>query len=303
MKQLFWSLAVALLFIGCKTTSQTPGNAKNTIPEIENSLLWEIKGKGIDKPSYLFGTIHMINKEDFELTPATKEAFAKAERVAFEIDLEDMMDVSAMMPLMMKAFMANDTTLRDLLTEEQYTKVDKHFQKLGIPLMFLERLKPMFLSMMTSEDFANGQSSGKMVSYEMELMELAKQQNKEIEGLETAEFQMSMFDSIPYKVQAEMLMNALESGGETASSDFSAMVKMYKAQDIRGMQKMMEDDGTLGQYEELLLVSRNVNWIPVMNEMMKQNSMFFAVGAGHLGGVKGVVNLLRQAGFEVKPIM
>ncbi|MCI5083515.1 MAG: TraB/GumN family protein, partial [Saprospiraceae bacterium] len=114
---------------------------------------------------------------------------------------------------------------------------------------------------------------------------------------------MSMFDSIPYKVQAEMLMNALESGGETASSDFSAMVKMYKAQDIRGMQKMMEDDGTLGQYEELLLVSRNVNWIPVMNEMMKQNSMFFAVGAGHLGGVKGVVNLLRQAGFEVKPIM
>ncbi|MCI5081961.1 MAG: TraB/GumN family protein, partial [Saprospiraceae bacterium] len=221
MKQLFWSLAVALLFIGCKTTSQTPGNAKNTIPEIENSLLWEIKGKGIDKPSYLFGTIHMINKEDFELTPATKEAFAKAERVAFEIDLEDMMDVSAMMPLMMKAFMANDTTLRDLLTEEQYTKVDKHFQKLGIPLMFLERLKPMFLSMMTSEDFANGQSSGKMVSYEMELMELAKQQNKEIEGLETAEFQMSMFDSIPYKVQAEMLMNALESGGETASSDFS----------------------------------------------------------------------------------
>ncbi len=303
MKQLFWSLAVALLFIGCKTTSQTPGNAKNTVPEIENSLLWEIKGKGIEKPSYLFGTIHMINKEDFELTPATKEAFAKAERVAFEIDLEDMMDVSAMMPLMMKAFMANDTTLRDLLTEEQYTKVDKHFQKLGIPLMFLERLKPMFLSMMTSEDFANGQSSGKMVSYEMELMELAKQQNKEIEGLETAEFQMSMFDSIPYKVQAEMLMNALESGGETASSDFSAMVKMYKAQDIRGMQKMMEDDGTLGQYEELLLVSRNVNWIPVMNEMMKQNSMFFAVGAGHLGGVKGVVNLLRQAGFEVKPIM
>jgi uncharacterized protein YbaP (TraB family) len=244
----------------------------------------------------------MIGKEDFELTTPTQKAFDDSERVAFEIDLEEMMDVSAMMPLMMKAFMANDTTLSDLLTEEQYAKVDKHFQKLGIPLMFLERLKPMFLSMMASEDMTSGQSTGDIVSYEMELMERANSQSKEIDGLETAEFQMSMFDSIPYKVQAQMLMDALEGTGDANSADFDLMVDLYKKQDIAAMQQLMEGDGTLGQYEDLLLVQRNKNWIPIMADMMTKNSVFFAVGAGHLGGQMGVVNLLRQAGYTVKPI-
>lgn len=301
MKQLFWIFLVCLLFMGCKSTSQTTGK-KETTPEIENSLLWEIEGEGLDKTSYLFGTIHMIGKEDFVLTAPTQKAFDDSERVAFEIDLEEMMDVSAMMPLMMKAFMANDTTLSDLLTEEQYTKVDKHFQKLGIPLMFLERLKPMFLSMMASEDLTTGQATGDIVSYEMKLMERANSQSKEIDGLETAEFQMSMFDSIPYKVQAHMLMDALEGTGDGNSADFDLMVDLYKKQDIAAMQQLMEGDGTLGQYEDLLLVQRNKNWIPIMADMMTKNSVFFAVGAGHLGGQMGVVNLLRQAGYTVKPI-
>ncbi|MCH2081594.1 MAG: TraB/GumN family protein [Saprospiraceae bacterium] len=301
MKQLFWIFLVGSLLMGFRSTSQTIGK-KETTPEIENSLLWEIEGKGLDKTSYLFGTIHMIGKEDFVLTAPTQKAFDDSERVAFEIDLEEMMDVSAMMPLMMKAFMANDTTLSDLLTEEQYTKVDKHFQKLGIPLMFLERLKPMFLSMMASEDLTTGQATGDIVSYEMKLMERANSQSKEIDGLETAEFQMSMFDSIPYKIQAQMLMDALEGTGDGNSADFDLMVDLYKKQDIAAMQQLMEGDGTLAQYEDLLLVQRNKNWIPIMADMMAKNSIFFAVGAGHLGGQMGVVNLLRQAGYIVKPI-
>lgn len=302
MKQLFWMFAVALIFMGCKTTVPTTSTAQNAAPKIENSLLWEIKGQNLEKPSYLFGTIHIIGKEDFELTEPTVKAFNESERVAFEIDLEEMMDVSAMMPLMMKAFMKNDTTLQDLLSDKDYEKVNNHFQKLGIPLVFLERLKPMFLSMMASEDISNGQMNDNIVSYEMELMKKANEQNKEIEGLETAEFQMSMFDSIPYKIQADMLVKAIESGGAGSETDFKEMVDLYKKQDIAAMQKLMQDDASIGQYEELLLVNRNKNWIPVMGEMMQKYSMFFAVGAGHLGGQQGVVNLLRQAGYSVKPL-
>lgn len=91
-----------------------------------------------------------------------------------------------------------------------------------------------------------------------------------------------------------MLVDAINSEDTSGNDEFARMVEMYKNQDIQGMQSMMSDseDG-LGKYEDLLLVGRNRNWIPVMEGMMRENITFFAVGAGHLGGKQGVVNLLR----------
>lgn len=165
----------------------------------------------------------------------------------------------------------------------------------------------MFLSMMASEDAMNMQGSaqsGEIVSYEMELMKMAQEQEKPIDGLETAEFQMSLFDSIPYDVQAQMLMATIKSGdsGEE-DNQLEQMVEMYKNQDIQGMQRMVKGDkGGISEYEELLLLRRNRNWIPVMEEMMAKNATFFAVGAGHLGGEEGVIALLRKAGYTVSPV-
>ncbi|MDX1943197.1 MAG: TraB/GumN family protein [Saprospiraceae bacterium] len=264
----------------------------------ENSLLWEISGKDLKQPSYLFGTIHMINKKDFILTDATKTSLNKAQQVAFEINMEEMSDFSVLMPLMMKAFMADGKTLRDLVSEEDYKLVKAHFDEMGMPLMMLERIKPMFLSAMGAGDM---QANGEMVSYEIELMKLAKNQDKPIAGLETAEFQMSMFDSIPYEAQAQMLVESIKSskGGD---DQFDQLVELYKKQDLVGLQKMLEGDGNIEQYEDLLLVKRNKNWIPVMAKMMVSNPTFFAVGAGHLGGEQGVISLLRKDGYAVRPL-
>lgn len=281
-----------------------PGSAQYAPTAEENSLLWEISGRGLQQPSYLFGTIHMIGREDFFLTEATKASFGKAGQVVFEIDMEEMMDFTKLMPLMMKAFMANDTTLSDLLSEEDYALVKGHFEEIGLPIMFLERIKPMFLSALGGEDMFSmgGGEDAEVVSYEMELMQMAQQRRLPIEGLETAEYQMSMFDSIPYKAQAEMLVRAIQSE-DTGDGQFARMVELYKSQDLQGMQAMMEDEASgIGGYEDLLLVRRNRNWIPVMGELMKVKPAFFAVGAGHLGGAQGVVALLREAGYSVKPL-
>ncbi len=271
----------------------------------EKALLWKISGKGLEAPSYLYGTIHMIGRDDYFLTAPAKEAFESVKHVAFEIDMEDMTDMSKMMPLMMKAFMTGDTTLSDLLTESEYAQVSAHFEKIGLPMMFVNRIKPMFLSVLGGgEDMMsfdpNAESS--MVSYEMEFMKMAKEREMEIEGLETAEYQMSMFDSIPYSVQAEMLMEAINSGTEGSQDQFAKMVEMYKDQDIYAMQSMMDEEGGIAGYEDLLLVQRNRNWIPVMSKMMAQRPTFFAVGAGHLGGEEGVIALLREAGFTVEAV-
>ena len=274
---------------------------------LEKSLLWEITGNGLEAPSYVYGTIHMIGKKDFFFTDPTKAAMDAADQFAFEIDLEQMNDIGAMMPLMMKAFMRGDTTLKDLLSDEEYKIVSDHFQKIGLPLMFVERIKPMFLSAMTGGEMmsppgADSGSSG-MVSYEFEIMEVAKKGKKPISGLETAEFQMSMFDSIPYKMQAQMLMEAIQSESDpSGNSQMDEMVQMYKEQDIEAMVSMMDDEGGICGFEDLLLVNRNKKWIPIMEDMMKEKVTFFAVGAGHLGGQYGVIRLLKEAGYSLKPL-
>jgi len=268
------------------------------------SLLWEISGNDLEEPSYLFGTIHMIDKEDYIFNDVMQEAFDKSEQVTFEIKLDDMMNnMGAQMSMMMKAFMSDGQTLRDLLSEEDYQLVQEHFEKIGLPLMFLERIKPMFLSALAGGDAdPTAIQSGEMVSYELELMREAQAVEKEILGLETAEFQMSMFDSIPYDAQAQMLVESIKSSKE-GNDEFERMVEMYKDQDIEGMQTMMDEDPEgIGKYEELLLVKRNQNWIPIMAEQMSDKVTFFAVGAGHLGGEFGVIKLLEEEGYTVKPI-
>ncbi len=275
--------------------------------DADKSLLWEISSTNLTAPSFLYGTIHMINKADFFLTESTKTALSNTEKITFEINMEDMNNFAALMPVMMKMFMSDGKTLKDLYTEEEYELVKRHFEKLGLPLAFLGRIKPMFLSMMASEDamsMQNSTQSGEIVSYEMELMKLAQEQEKAVDGLETAEFQMSLFDSIPYDVQAQMLMATIESGDTVSeSSQLEEMVEMYKNQDIQGMQRMVKgDEGGISEYEELLLLRRNRNWIPVMEKMMATSPTFFAVGAGHLGGEEGVIALLRKAGYTVRPI-
>ena len=285
---------------------KTPARELNTSPssptvDKENSLLWEISGKDLKTPSYLYGTIHIIGKEDFFLTGNTKSAFAESERVVFEINMEEMNDFSVIFTLMGKVMMEGGTSLADLLSEEDYQLVEKKFAELGLPMMILNRLKPMFLSVFASGDIEPGSmSNGDMLSYEMEFMKMAQKGKKEMGGLETVEFQMSMFDSIPYQAQADMLIEAIKSESE-GNDEFQKMVELYKNQDIKGMITMFDEgEGGVGGFEELLLVNRNKSWIPIMATMMADKPTFFAVGAGHLGGKSGVIELLRAEGYTVK---
>ncbi len=272
--------------------------------EAENALLWRIQGDALEAPSYLFGTIHMIGREDFFLSDSTRNNFGQSQQVVFEINLEEMNDIGAMMPLMMQAFMKGDTSLRDLLEPEDYERVNEHFSQMGLPMMFLDRIKPMFLSAMSSEDlFSMAEGGGQdIVSYEFEFMQMAQTQNKPIGGLETAAYQMSMFDSIPYRDQARMLVESIKSG-DTEDEQFDQLVEMYKAEDLLGLQRMLQSgEGGMSNYQELLINQRNRNWIPVMEEMMREKPTFFAVGAGHLAGEFGVIALLREQGYRVEAV-
>lgn len=296
---------ISIVLGACSTSNSTPAEIKDNVAEVvkeepPKSLLWEITGNGLADASYLFGTIHMIDAEDYFLPEGTLSAIDQSNKMVFELNMEEVMDPANMMGVMQKAFMKGDTSLSDLLTTEEYGVVEAHFKEKGLPLFMFERMRPMFLTIFATDLDPTGLQSGGLKSYEMEFTEMAKEGNKETGGLETIDYQISVFDAIPYRDQALMLVEAIESSSD--SDSFADLVALYKEQDIYGLYEMMKTDDSIGDFEDVLLFQRNKNWIPLMEQEMKEQRTFFAVGAGHLGGDLGVISLLRKAGYNVRPV-
>ena len=284
------------------------------VPTTEDtSLLWRVTGDEIPTPSYVFGTIHLIPAEDYFLDSYVVRAMNDVDEVLFEVDPGEMTNPANMMGMMNKINMRNDTSLRDLLSEARYDSVQTYFNDMGLPFMFFERMKPMFLSAMVGQDmsagnpFGGGGGEGGTKSYELELSEIAKAGEKEVSGLETMDFQLSLFDSIPYSVQAEMLYQAVANDidadmGE-GDSQFEQMVAMYRRKSVAEMSSLISSESEgFGDFEEMLVVRRNENWIPHIVDRLVTTPSFYAVGAGHLGGEHGVIALLRGAGYTVEPV-
>lgn len=299
---LFWLLP-ALVGFGCSTSKKAVYPPENIVPT-EKSLVWQISGNGLKKASYLYGTIHLIPKSEFEFPPAAREALDNVQRVTFEIDMKEMTNFRTQMGLITKAFMAGGKTLKDLLPAEDYAFVKGKMSEKGLPGGMFERMKPMFLSTLFSSDEDSGvTTTSGTTSVEMELYRMTRRRKLETAGLETAAYQMAIFDSIPYEAQAKMLVESLRSteGSKDGEDELSKMVKMYRDQDINAMEVMIGDsENGMGDYGDILLKNRNRNWIPVMGRMMRERPTLFAVGAGHLGGESGVVALLRKEGYKVE---
>ena len=113
-------------------------------------------------------------------------------------------------------------------------------------------------------------------------------------------FQSSVFDSIPYDVQAKELLNNIDSI-DTYKNEFDTLMLAYKNQQMAPMEKLFAKSDLTG-YEDLLLNRRNANWVNQLKSIMKAKSVFVAVGAGHLLGEKGLINLLRKEGYKVEPL-
>jgi uncharacterized protein YbaP (TraB family) len=123
--------------------------------------------------------------------------------------------------------------------------------------------------------------------------------------METMAYQMSIFDSIPYKIQAQELLKSISEEGKQSDGEkeFKEMMKAYKDQNLEKLSEMMNssDDGIM-QYQDLLLNNRNRNWVVKLKTLLPKYSLVIAVGAGHLPGEKGVINLLKKEGYIVEPV-
>ena len=301
-KKLKWLGIIALSWSSILLYGQ-----KDTLDTSTNTLLWKVSGKELKKPSYIFGTIHIINKEDFFFPKLYRKKFDSCKKLVLEIDMKNQLMMA--LQLLKSAKMVNDTTLHDLYTDEEYnavknyfdenlSKIAPEFEKIGF--QFFDSWKPMLLSSMMYD--LNSEAT---TSYEMELMEWAKDEKMKTDGLETVKFQASIFDSIPYQLQANLLLESIQEDEiEDTGEMMNALYIAYKSQNINKMYEMTSSEfGELQKYAHIMLDDRNMRWIPIMEKMMMKEANFFAVGAGHLAGRKGVLQLLHEQGYTIEPII
>jgi uncharacterized protein YbaP (TraB family) len=210
-------------------------------------------------------------------------------------------DLQQMMGAFKYMRMTDNTKLSDLLTKEEYTRVKEYFEKNRsiLPFSMMERFKPYMLTSLISE---SGMGCEKTNGMEMTIMQEANQYDKEILGLETAEFQAGLFDSIPYEKQAKELLNYIDSI-HTYKNNTSDLVKVYREQDLQKMEDLtVKAEGGIGEYLDLLVYNRNKRWIVQLETILHEKTTLVAVGAGHLPGEFGMIHLLRKAGYTVKPL-
>lgn len=260
------------------------------------SLLWKISGQDLDQPSYLFGTIHLICQNEFYTDERIEQAFASTDALMLELDAES---PNTMMQMQQLMFNPTGAYLGDHLNDEQLEKTDTFFtENFGVGLAQIGVLKPLALNsmvLMASMDCTD------VVSYESYFTGLAHDSDAPIYELETVQFQMSIFDDIPVGEQVGWLWEMINDM-DAVSEQFGELQAAYLNEDMDALLALMKEDPQFADHYEALLDQRNVNWVEPIREQIHQQSTFIAVGAGHLPGEMGVVELLREAGYTVEAV-
>nr|WP_294787587.1 TraB/GumN family protein [uncultured Flavobacterium sp.] len=286
MKSLFQSITTLLIFLFTSVVS-----AQEQAPKLENSLLWEVSGGSLKKTSYLYGTIHMICSKDYFLSEKVKKAFDNVDQLYLEINFTDPNEMSQMQQLAM-----GKEPLSKRLSPEQLVKLDAILKSTtGMNVQQVDSFSLLtVLSLISIKSFG----CVDLKFYEMEFSDLAKKRNITISGLETVK---SQFEVLENAYSNDEIIKLLET---STSEETTELVDSYKNENIDTMYALTTDPKVTSEKTKNQIVDgRNLNWVKIMPELMNQKSVFFAVGAGHLGGENGVINLLRKKGFTVKPVM
>jgi len=293
--QLAFFTTLFIAFASCSADVHVQ-NSNDVIVENGNSLLWKIEGNGC-KPSYVFGTMHMIEEEYFHMSASLIEKISKSDAIIMEVGgMPNPIEAMNMM-------MLDSGTVHDYFTKEQmHTLLEFMDKKLDTdPETFhtvYGKMKPFFILQAISQGFF----SENAVSYDLNIMGIAKQKNIPLIGLETIEEQLGFFDQIPSAEMAALIMQSVENFDDE-KKETQKLMKIYAEQDVKKMIPMMKKQSPeFMKFEDTFLTNRNKNWIPKLMEEMATKHCFIAVGAAHLFGENGILKLLEAQGYTVTAV-
>lgn len=262
----------------------------------QTSLLWKISGNGLRQPSYIYGTVHSYDKRAFVFRDLVDSYMRTCSAFGMEIKLDDFDPFS----LLGQIQMPGDTTLQMLVGDSAFHVLETVMRdSFSIELSMFSRMKPMFLVGLMQMPTGDGdQYSTFLDEY---LMDNAKKADQELIGIETIAEQLHAVDLVPLKEQARMLLE------ETTSNDSSGMqlddlLNVYQTGNLDSLYSMYQKGELSNEFNKALILDRNHRMADRIDSIAHAKSIFVAVGALHLPGPEGVLNLLRGKGYEVTPI-
>ena len=280
-------LAVPLFFLLVATS--------RAATDKDHGLLWEVSKAG-GEPAYLFGTIHSEDPDVLQLARPVQQAFTDSQTVVLEM----LLDVDAMRYSGTAMLLLEGRSLSDMIGQALFRQVATAMQSRGITTTVLERMQPwaaaVVLSMPAPE---TGQVLDAM------LYQRALQQDKNVYGLETVQEQLAVFESLSAADQVLLLKDAVASFSEIDATH-AELLAAYKQRDLKKLLAISDDSMQQGdqrlanEFQQRLVVDRNHRMVERMSQYLQLGKAFIAVGALHLPGDEGLLNLLEQQGYRLR---
>ena len=292
MKRLSLILAVLLLAVAAQA-----------------QLLWKVSGNGLGRPSYIFGTHHMAPATMIDQIKGMDQAISACDVVVGEVEKDSLTSPEVQARMAQDMIAPLDSTLDKLLTTEEYSIVEKVFNKyfgaMGVKLSQMKNLKSSAIStqMQAMQALKYFPSFDATNLIDVAVQTRANDAGRPSAGLESVQEQIDLLFNGPLMEQAKGLVESCKQD-EFFQVQSAALVDAYMAQDLDKILTVMTD-ATMGGSDEAmdaLIYNRNRAWVVKLIEMMPERACLVCVGAGHLPGDQGLIQLLRNEGYTVEPI-
>jgi len=279
-------------------------------------ILYKISGNGLQKPSYIIGTYHLAPVSFTDSIPGLKEALDAVEQAYGELSREELTSAENIQKMQAAMMLPEGQTLSQLLSQEQMSRLNVVLKSLvGVDMsnpmvaQQLGRLTPNALGIQLSllMYLKNNPSFNPQESFDDYFLQVVEKAGKPVGGFETMDEQTNiLLKGIPMDRQVESLMCIVDNQ-EWQQQQADDIVNAFFAQDLNAIEaafneKMNSSCDATDEENDRMIYNRNANWLKVMPQVMAEKSTFFAVGAGHLIGEKGVLEGLKKAGYDVEGV-
>lgn len=284
---------ILICFLGISLAA----NAQNK--KASNTLLWEISGKGLEKPSYVFGTYHFAGKSFIDTMKVLNQKLNSADAIVGELLMDSTMATKLVPHMLMK-----NNFIDKLLTPAEYKLVADYLKKVsgGYDLKMFNSMKPAAIQVMLMSFTAPVTFSKDNPAIDQYFQDDAKRRGKKVIGLETVEEQASILLGGSLERQKELLLKSVTNEAKT-KAEGQKIYDNYIAQDLDQFEKLFSKHEDYTQEEmDKLLKNRNQNWLNQLPKLMQGQGLFIVVGAGHLVGKDGLLKGFKDLGYTVTPI-
>ena len=273
-------------------------------------LLWKVSGNGLGRPSYIFGTHHMAPSTMIDQIKGLDVAIAGCDIVVGEIEKDSLMAPNVQARMAQAMIAPLDSTLDKLLSPSDYDLVEKVFNKyfstMGVKLRQMNTLKPNAIStqmqaMQAIKYFPNFNANSLI---DVAVQARANEAGRPSAGLESVDEQINLLFNGPLEEQAKALLETCKQD-DLFQVQSAALADAYMEQNLDKLHQIMTDTSMGGDSEEMmdaLIYNRNRAWVSKLKVMMPERACLVCVGAGHLPGDQGLLQLLRNEGYNVEPV-